>query len=77
MTSRAAYVPGHLQPTVSRGSLIVVNLRINNVEIPNSKRIETSLQYIFGIGETTAKIILHDSVSNVHPFHLLLARKPE
>lgn len=39
-----------------------MNLRVNNVEIPNSKRIEVSLQYIFGIGETTAQTILRDTV---------------
>jgi small subunit ribosomal protein S13 len=39
-----------------------MNLRVNNVEIPNSKRIEVSLQYIYGIGETTAQTILRDSV---------------
>jgi hypothetical protein len=37
-------------------------LRVNNVEIPNSKRIEISLQYIYGIGSTTAQGILRDTV---------------
>lgn len=46
----------------SRAPLRVQNLRVNNVEIPNSKRIEISLQYIFGIGSTTAKQILVDTV---------------
>lgn len=32
------------------------------VDIPNQKRIEFSLQYIFGIGPTTAKSILADTV---------------
>ena len=32
------------------------------VDIPNQKRIEFSLQYIFGIGPTTAKAILVDTV---------------
>merc|ERR1712217_19384 len=32
--------------------------RIGGVEIPNKKNIESSLQYIYGIGKTTAKIIL-------------------
>eukprot|EP00197_Chlamydomonas_leiostraca_P003042 CAMPEP_0202868034 /NCGR_PEP_ID=MMETSP1391-20130828/10020_1 /ASSEMBLY_ACC=CAM_ASM_000867 /TAXON_ID=1034604 /ORGANISM="Chlamydomonas leiostraca, Strain SAG 11-49" /LENGTH=159 /DNA_ID=CAMNT_0049548133 /DNA_START=46 /DNA_END=525 /DNA_ORIENTATION=+ len=41
-----------------RAPLRVQNLRVNNVEIPNSKRIEISLQYIYGIGQTTAKQIL-------------------
>ena len=39
------------------------NLRVNNVEIPNSKRIEISLQYIYGIGSTSAKTILKETVS--------------
>ena len=32
--------------------------RISGVDIPNEKRIVISLQYIYGIGETTAKNIL-------------------
>lgn len=47
----------------SRAPLRVQNLRVNNVEIPNSKRVEISLQYIYGIGSTTAKKILVDTVS--------------
>jgi len=35
--------------------------RVGGVEIPNQKRIEFSLQYIYGIGHTTAKAILVDS----------------
>ncbi len=46
----------------SRAPLRVQNLRVNNVEIPNSKRVEISLQYIYGIGSTTAKQILVDTV---------------
>eukprot|EP00775_Hariotina_reticulata_P005088 gene5088-5329_t len=45
----------------SRTPLKVQNLRVNNVEIPNSKRVEISLQYIYGIGSTTAKAILRDT----------------
>ncbi|KAF8069366.1 rpsM [Scenedesmus sp. PABB004] len=45
----------------SRMPLKVQNLRVNNVEIPNSKKVEISLQYIFGIGSTTAKAILRDT----------------
>lgn len=45
-----------------RTPLRVQNLRVNNVEIPNNKRIEISLQYIYGIGQTTAKAILRDTV---------------
>lgn len=36
--------------------------RVGGVEIPNQKRIEFSLQYIYGIGHTTAKAILSDTV---------------
>ncbi|GFR46381.1 hypothetical protein Agub_g7963 [Astrephomene gubernaculifera] len=44
-----------------RAPLQIMNLRVNNVEIPNSKRIQCSLQYIFGIGNTTAIAILRDA----------------
>ena len=37
--------------------------RVAGVDIPNQKRIEFSLQYIFGVGHTTAKAILADTVS--------------
>ena len=37
--------------------------RVGGVEIPNQKYIEYSLQYIYGIGPTTAKAILADTVS--------------
>lgn len=42
--------------------LRIQNLRVNNVEIPNSKKVEISLQYIYGIGSTTAQAILRDTV---------------
>lgn len=45
-----------------RTPLRVQNLRVNNVEIPNGKRIEISLQYIYGIGQTTAQTILRETV---------------
>ena len=32
------------------------------MEIPNKKRIEFSLQYVYGIGHTTAKAILSETV---------------
>jgi len=35
--------------------------RIFGTEIPNEKRIEASLQYIYGIGLTTAKKILEQA----------------
>ncbi len=46
-----------------RSPLVVQNIRVNNVEIPNSKRIEISLQYIYGIGQTSAQSILRETVS--------------
>ncbi len=48
-----------------RTPLRVQNIRVNNVEIPNNKRIEISLQYIFGVGQTTAQAILRDTVSGL------------
>lgn len=36
--------------------------RVAGVEIPNQKRVEYALQYIYGIGPTTAKAILADTV---------------
>jgi ribosomal protein S13 len=45
----------------------VQNLRINNVEIPNNKRIEYSLQYIYGIGHKTAQDILASTVGAALP----------
>jgi len=50
-------------PRVSRGRqpLMVQAARIAGVDIPNQKHIEFSLQYIYGIGHTTAKVILADT----------------
>ncbi|CDP16573.1 unnamed protein product [Coffea canephora] len=42
------------------GGLSISCARVGGVEIPNSKRVEFSLQYIHGIGRTTAKQILVD-----------------
>ncbi|KXZ49789.1 hypothetical protein GPECTOR_19g240 [Gonium pectorale] len=54
-----------------RAPLHIMNLRVNNVEIPNSKRIEVSLQYIFGIGQTTAQTILRETgVENKKTYEL-------
>ncbi len=39
--------------------------RIAGVDLPREKRIEVSLQYIYGIGKTTAKLILERA--NVNP----------
>ena len=52
-------------------ALRIQNLRVNNIEIPNSKRVEISLQYIYGIGQTTAKSILRDTgVENKKTYEL-------
>lgn len=45
----------------ARGRLQIMNARVGGVEIPNAKAIEYSLQYIYGIGHTTAKAILVDT----------------
>eukprot|EP00879_Flechtneria_rotunda_P000865 GHRR01000992.1.p1 GENE.GHRR01000992.1~~GHRR01000992.1.p1 ORF type:complete len:160 (+),score=47.32 GHRR01000992.1:114-593(+) len=50
--------PAKIAAPLSRTPLNIQNLRVNNVEIPNSKKVEVSLQYIYGIGSTTAKAIL-------------------
>jgi hypothetical protein len=49
-------------PPAGRRGLHVVAARVAGVEIPNAKRIEFSLQYIYGVGPTTAKAILADTV---------------
>ena len=45
---------------LARGQLQVRAARIGGVEIPNAKRLETSLTYVFGIGPTTAAAIVRD-----------------
>ncbi|KAI3464458.1 hypothetical protein Pfo_021121 [Paulownia fortunei] len=42
------------------GGLSIKCARVGGVEIPNNKRVEYSLQYIHGIGRTTARQILND-----------------
>merc|ERR1719281_1428537 len=44
-----------------RRNLIVGNARVGGVDIPNNKLIEFSLQYIYGVGRTSAKTILLNS----------------
>eukprot|EP00877_Chromochloris_zofingiensis_P012291 jgi/Chrzof1/7315/Cz02g19040.t1 len=54
-----------------RTPLRIQNLRVNNVEIPNGKKIEFSLQYIYGIGSPTAKAIMRDTgVENKRTYEL-------
>lgn len=36
------------------------------VDLPNQKRIEYSLQYVYGIGHTTSKAILSTTVPAYH-----------
>jgi small subunit ribosomal protein S13 len=35
-------------------------VRVGGVEIPNDKRLEYSLQHIYGIGRTRSRIIIND-----------------
>ena len=44
-----------------RGELQVRAARVAGVEIPNNKRAETALTYVFGIGNTTAKKIMAET----------------
>merc|ERR1719379_3280297 len=46
---------------INHKNTLVCNARVGGVDIPNNKRIEFSLQYIYGIGRTTARKILIDS----------------
>ena len=39
--------------------------RVGGVEIPNQKPVEYALQYIYGIGHTTAKAILSETVRSL------------
>eukprot|EP00243_Klebsormidium_subtile_P013948 TRINITY_DN9543_c0_g1_i1.p1 TRINITY_DN9543_c0_g1~~TRINITY_DN9543_c0_g1_i1.p1 ORF type:complete len:191 (-),score=30.93 TRINITY_DN9543_c0_g1_i1:181-753(-) len=45
----------------SRRSFGIRAARVAGVEIPNNKRIECALTYIYGVGDTTAKVILNDT----------------
>ncbi|KMT20013.1 hypothetical protein BVRB_1g000340 [Beta vulgaris subsp. vulgaris] len=47
-------------PSSKVGGLTIKCVRVGNVEIPNNKRVEYSLQYIHGIGRSTARQILCD-----------------
>ena len=50
------------QAPFGRAPLRIQAARVGGVEIPNAKRIEFSLRYVYGIGPTTAKAILADTV---------------
>lgn len=54
--------PQMLQVARQQLSLQIRCARVGGVEIPNQKRIEFSLQYVFGVGHTTAKAILAETV---------------
>ena len=58
-----AAVRGAVNAGFRRMPLKIEAARIGGVEVPNQKKIEFSLQYIYGIGHTTAKAILSDTVS--------------
>ncbi|KAL2893023.1 30S ribosomal protein S13 chloroplastic [Bienertia sinuspersici] len=45
---------------INGGGLTIKCVRVGNVEIPNNKRVEYSLQYIHGIGRSRARQILCD-----------------
>ncbi|XP_051123840.1 30S ribosomal protein S13, chloroplastic-like [Andrographis paniculata] len=60
-SSKAAALTFPLSTTFPRiGGLSIKCARVGGVEIPNNKRVEYSLQYIHGIGRTTARQILND-----------------
>ncbi|XP_078155370.1 small ribosomal subunit protein uS13c-like [Carex rostrata] len=42
-----------------RGRLTITCVRVGGVEIPNDKRLEYSLQHIYGIGRTRSKLIIN------------------
>ena len=57
-------LPALLQVADRRpGTVRPLAARLGGVDIPNQKRIETSLQYIYGIGLVRAKEILEATVS--------------
>ena len=48
----------------SRVPLKVVAARVGGVEIPNNKHVEFSVRYIYGIGPTTARSVVAETVSH-------------
>ena len=54
---------GSVQVFRSRRPLKVVAARVGGVEIPNNKHVEFSVRYIYGIGPTTAKAVVSETVS--------------
>jgi len=45
--------------------MVIRAARVGGVEIPNQKRVECALTYIFGIGPVTAKAILTETVRSL------------
>ena len=66
LVAQLLVVPLALQAAAQRVPLRIWAARIGGVEIPNKKMIEFSLQYVYGIGHTTAKAILSETVCAVH-----------
>jgi len=57
--TRARLFFTNTQPVAQRrGDLCVRAARVAGVEIPNNKRTETALTYVYGVGPTTAKAIM-------------------
>ena len=46
--------------------------RIKGIDIPNDKRIEISLTYVYGIGKKLSKRILTDAKVDLNKFQILL-----
>jgi len=44
--------------------------RISGIDLPNNKRGEIGLTYIYGIGRSTAKDILEKAGSNQYPLNV-------
>jgi ribosomal protein S13 len=50
----------NVECVLQRGAAQVCHARVANVEIPNQKCIRYSLQYVYGVGDTTAQTILRN-----------------
>ena len=61
LSTQAAFL---LQLLRSRVPLKVVAARVGGVEIPNNKHVEFSVRYIYGIGPTTARAVVAETVSS-------------
>eukprot|EP00894_Picocystis_sp_ML_P001718 jgi/Pico_ML_1/52235/g2968.t2 len=72
MAARCSANFGTMRTSTARNGPVKVQCaRIAGVEVPNKKRIETSLTYIFGIGLTTSQTILEDTgIENKRTYEL-------